>query len=64
MLKVCITLASHWINRQVALIPKFVLLRVVFLLRPCGGVVEAIHEVRYHHLCRLVHQLGHDKQRC
>lgn len=55
---------THREDWQGDLIPKFVLLWVIFSFCPVGGTNEAIHKERYHHFCHLVHQLGDDQQRC
>lgn len=55
---------THRVSRQGALVPKFVLLWVVFTLFPIGGDDEPVHKEGYDHLCHLVHQLGHYQQRC
>lgn len=54
---------THREDRKGALVPVFVLLWVVFTLRPMGGADEPIHQEGYDHLCHLVYQLGHDQQR-
>lgn len=57
-------MCTHRKYRQGDLIPKFVLLGVVFALAPVGGADEAVHQERYDDLRHLVYQLGHDQQRC
>ena len=56
-------LNTHRENRKGALLPEFVLLRVVFVVCPVGGADEAVHQEGDHHLGHLVQELGHDQQR-
>lgn len=55
----CSSSKTHRVCWQGALVPKFVLLWIVFILCPMGGINESVHEEGYNHLCPLVHQLGH-----